>query len=264
VSHAAGTVLELCDRALLLDRGEVLRLGPPAEVVKHYHRLIYAPREEQESIRAQIISAAATEPEPEAEYSRGASSSVDATVAAVHALEEEGFDSGLHSKSKLEYASSGARISDYVIETLEGNEINVLRRGGIYFIAFSVRFDLDCFDVRYGMLIKNVVGTELGGIVSAPLGHGVEQVDTGTCVRVRVPFRPRLTPDVYFVNVGVVAQSDEGEIFLHRVADALIFRMLREGRSIITASVDFSSGQESTVEDVGAVDGRDAKSVRPA
>ena len=56
VSHAAGTVIELCDRVLLLDQGEKLLLGPPREVVSHYHRLIYAPGEEQEGIRARILA----------------------------------------------------------------------------------------------------------------------------------------------------------------------------------------------------------------
>ncbi len=249
VSHAAGTVLELCDRALLLDRGEVLQLGPPADVVKHYHRLIYAPREEQDAIRTQILSATLAEPKPGAELVRGRASSADETISAVRALEEEGFESGLHSKSKLQYVSRGARITDYVIESPEGREVNVLKRGGIYFLAFSVRFDRDCFGIRCGMLIKTVVGTELGGIVSSPLGAGIEQVHAGRSVRVRLPFRPRLTPDVYFANVGVVGQSDDGEIFLHRIADALIFRVLRESESISTGFVDFSSGKEATIED---------------
>ena len=56
VSHAAGAVIELCDRVLLLDRGEPLLIGPPREVVSHYHRLIYAPDEDQEGIRARIPS----------------------------------------------------------------------------------------------------------------------------------------------------------------------------------------------------------------
>ncbi len=263
VSHAAGTVLELCDRVLLLDRGEVLRLGPPGDVVKQYHRLIYAPREEQAAIRAQILSGEPIEPERTFEHSRGGASPDDTDIAAVHALEEETFDSGMQSKSKLEYASRGARITNYAIETAKGTKVNVLRRGGIYFVAFSVRFDLDCFDVRYGLLVKTVIGTELGGIVSAPLGHGIEKVHAGDRVRVRLPFRPRLTPDVYIANVGVVGRSDDGEIFLHRVADALIFRMTREGQSIITSSVDLSSGEDATVEHDGVQIGLDGTTTDP-
>ena len=45
VSHNAGAVLELCDRAVLLDGGEKLLDGDPKSVVAHYQRLLYAPPE---------------------------------------------------------------------------------------------------------------------------------------------------------------------------------------------------------------------------
>lgn len=252
VSHSAGTILELCDRALLLDRGEMLLLGLPRDVVKHYQRLIYAPVEDQESIRAEILAGTSTlnstERETQPELVSGRASTVDPGIAAVQALEEEGFDPGLHSKSQLEYASRGARISDYAIRTRDGQNVNVLRRGRVYFVEFSVRFDRDCDGVRYGTLIKNVVGTELGGIVSSPTGHGLEKIQAGSLVKVRIPFRPRLVSDVYFANVGVVGESKDGDTFLHRIADALIFRVIRERESVITGSIDFSSGEEASIE----------------
>src|SRR5262249_7439390 len=37
VSHAAGTVVELCDRVALLDAGELLALGAPKAVISRYH-----------------------------------------------------------------------------------------------------------------------------------------------------------------------------------------------------------------------------------
>ena len=42
VSHSASLVVELCDRAVLLDRGELLLSGRPRMVVSKYHKLMYA------------------------------------------------------------------------------------------------------------------------------------------------------------------------------------------------------------------------------
>jgi lipopolysaccharide transport system ATP-binding protein len=98
------------------------------------------------------------------------------------------------------------------------------------------------------MLIKTVVGTELGGVVSSSAGEGIEVIRRGRSMSVRIPFRPRLSPDVYFTNVGVVGQSEDGEIFLHRIADAVIFRVIRERDSVISGWVDFSSGEEAQIE----------------
>jgi len=47
VSHSAGTVVELCDRALLLDDGELLVAGEPKQIVANYQRLLYAPAEQR-------------------------------------------------------------------------------------------------------------------------------------------------------------------------------------------------------------------------
>src|SRR5690348_17405177 len=54
VSHAAGTVVELCDRAILLDRGEMIADGAPRFVVPRYHKLLYAPTGKAAAVREAI------------------------------------------------------------------------------------------------------------------------------------------------------------------------------------------------------------------
>ena len=98
------------------------------------------------------------------------------------------------------------------------------------------------------MLIKNVVGTELGGVVSSPPGMGIEHVPAGAELEVRLPFCVRLVPDTYFANVGVVGITDEGENHLHRITDALAFRVLAEREGIVTGSVDLSSEEPAQLE----------------
>lgn len=44
VSHSAGSVIEFCDRAVLLDGGDLIMEGVPKAVVAQYQRLLYAPR----------------------------------------------------------------------------------------------------------------------------------------------------------------------------------------------------------------------------
>jgi lipopolysaccharide transport system ATP-binding protein len=236
VSHAAGTVLELCDRALLLDDGELILGGPPRDVVRHYHRLIYAPVAEQPAIREEIRRDAAARP------TSGAPAADPPDAGTVRTLEPERHDPGLVSKSRLEYAPRGARIREPMIGSkIDGEPCNVLRRGATYRIEFEVVFDQDAFGVRFGMLVKTVVGTELGGIASAPPGQGIEYVARGTMLRVSLPFTVRLAPDTYFANVGVVGIAEEGETFLHRITDALAFRVANEQGSTVTGSVDFST-----------------------
>src|SRR3546814_1374004 len=44
----------LCDRAVLLDHGELLARGTPRNIVSRYQKLLYAPADAVERIRAQI------------------------------------------------------------------------------------------------------------------------------------------------------------------------------------------------------------------
>jgi lipopolysaccharide transport system ATP-binding protein len=54
VSHAGSTIVELCDRAVLMDAGERLASGVPKQIVGRYQKLLYAPAEKRDVIRKQI------------------------------------------------------------------------------------------------------------------------------------------------------------------------------------------------------------------
>ncbi len=81
--------------------------------------------------------------------------------------------------------------------------------------VFRVEFARDAFQVRFGTLVKNIVGTDLGGVVTAAPGEGLAHVSSGEVIEVEVPIRMRLVPGTYFANVGVVGTVDGGEVFLH-------------------------------------------------
>ena len=246
VSHSAGTMMELCDRVLLLDRGESLRLGPPDEVIRHYHRLIYAEPEQHDEIREAIRSGASADEDDLRTDGTTERSTGGGAMARV--LEEERFDPGLESKSLLSYATRGARIGAPAITTPSGQPLNILSRGGLYHVCFRVEFARDAFQVRFGTLVKNIVGTDLGGVVTAAPGEGLAHVSSGEVIEVEVPIRMRLVPGTYFANVGVVGTVDGGEVFLHRITDALAFRVLEERSVVATGGVDLSSDTPARIE----------------
>ncbi len=62
VSHGAATVVELCDQAILLDRGEMLLRGNPKLVVDKYQKLIYAPPNKVDEVRGDIRRLNGNEP----------------------------------------------------------------------------------------------------------------------------------------------------------------------------------------------------------
>ncbi len=56
VSHGAQTIVQLCDRAVLLDAGEKILEGEPKLVVGQYQRLVNASEERQAQIKSEIVN----------------------------------------------------------------------------------------------------------------------------------------------------------------------------------------------------------------
>lgn len=257
VSHAANAVLRICDRALLLDRGEALMSGDPSAVISHYHRLLHAPHEEQDRLRSEIRGLSGSVAEsPDVPRERVAASHV-------HAVEGDRYDAELRPKSTVEYESMGARICDVEMQSAQGERVNVLRRGSPYTYQFEVEFSRDCFGVRFGMMCKDVLGAELGGLASHSRGQSLLRVPAGSVMRVRIPFIARLAPGTYFANAGVVGLVDSDETFLHRILDVWMFRVALETDCLVTGAIDLSASvpaeiiaaAEPCVQFVGAATG---------
>src|SRR3546814_16922969 len=57
VSHSAGNVIDLCDRAVLLDHGELLARGTPRHIVSRYPKLASPPADADQRHRDQTRGA---------------------------------------------------------------------------------------------------------------------------------------------------------------------------------------------------------------
>lgn len=232
VSHAGSAIVELCDRAILLDSGDKLTEGAPKQVVGNYQKMLYAAADRRAIIREQIISGL-----PPTDMS---SEPEESELFEIEHDIEESFDPDLKPHSTIEYEHKGARIRDAGIYTKSKVRVNNLVRGRSYLYRYSVDFADVAERVRFGMLIKTVSGAELGGAVSAPsVGQSVELIEAGTSVQVQFEFACNLTPGLYFLNAGVTGISDQIETFLHRALDVAAFRVIAESGCLATSIVDF-------------------------
>jgi lipopolysaccharide transport system ATP-binding protein len=246
VSHSAGVVTQLCDRAVLLDRGELLLDGSPKFVVSRYQKMLYVPADRAEAVREAIRAeredanaVEATEESPidasDAQLVREAS----ADGARLAKPAEDWFDEGMTPKSTMRYDSRGATITQPRIESLDGRTVNVLRAGQEYVYAYRVDFDVAMRGVRCGMLVKTLTGLELGGAASSLARQPIARVDAGGTVEARFRFRCLLDGGTYFLNAGVLAMVGEEETYVDRLIDAAMFRVLPQPERLATGFVDF-------------------------
>ena len=248
VSHSAGTVLELCNRAILLDHGDVLAVGEPKAVVAKYQKMLYAPSDKAEIIRAGYLAAMNGKVEGSIAPALTESTAVGTAgqLENTDRSESAHFDQGLVSQSVFRYESHGALIGAPRIETLSGRRVNVLVPGGEYVYTYDVAFDRIATCVRFGMLIKTVSGIELGGAVSSSIDEAIPFIEPGSRVRVRFKFHAMVAPGTYFMNAGVTGRVGEEESFLDRLVDAVAFRIPPDIGRLATGFVDF--GVESRIE----------------
>jgi lipopolysaccharide transport system ATP-binding protein len=250
VSHAAGTVIELCDRAILLDRGEVLADGAPKGVISRYQRMLYAPADRVAELRelmkleyrgGEITDSA----QPQSE-----SAQISAVAKTKHDNEAY-FDDGLRSQSEVVYPSQGAVIDDPHLETTDGRRVNVVNAGERYVYTYRVRFEHGATAVRFGMLIKSLTGVEIAGSVSATSENAIEWVEAGMSFIVRFEFSCDLAGGVYFMNAGVSGRLGEEETYLDRRVDALIFRVMSPPQRLATGFVGLVDAVTVTPSRVG-------------
>ena len=242
VSHSVATIVELCDRAILIDSGEVLSDGAPKNVIANYQKLLYAPAEKRAHIKIGIKSQVNSQ--SLAENDRSIPSIVQ-NVSKKNKLNDGAssfYDQNLKPQSTIYYESIGARIVEPVVLTVAGDVVNHLKSTEPYIYRYKVMFDQSAANVRFGMLIKSTTGVQLGGGVSPIESDELRFVDKGTVIDVFFSFDCNLNPDIYYLNAGVVGCLESEEVILHRILDACVIKVLPIEDNTSTAFVNFNCG----------------------
>lgn len=235
VSHSGSQIVELCDRAVLMDAGEKLAVGVPKQIVGRYQKLLYAPADKRKVIREQIQRA-----DSNIEAITEVALQSDKEFIKSSHEQKESFDPNLKPSSTITYESHGAYIETAMVLNLAGEQVNNLTRGVVYRYVYTVNFSMGASNVRFGMLIKTTSGVELGGCASASsTKDSIAATQAGESYRVEFRFRCSLNPGVYFLNAGVVGEVDGNETYLHRLIDIAMFRVQTDADILATGIVDF-------------------------
>ncbi len=236
VSHSPQQILELCDTAMLLDGGEVLLEDAPNRVVPEYQRLLYATPDAAARLRHRLRGGGSA---PAQDAGADAAADPDGRDAASTTAGVATLDPGLRSASVVEYATHGARIGVPRITTPDGRDVNVLVRGDRYAVRYTVDFEATARRVRFGMMIKTTTGVELGGGTCPDAGVLDGEFEAGTRVTVRFDFTCNLFPGMYFLNTGLMGEVGGTDTYLHRLVDAVAFRVATDASRKQSGYVDF-------------------------
>lgn len=240
VSHAGQQIVELCDRALLLEQGRRLLLSDPLTVVRAYHQMIYAEGPKQ----AQLIrdyqeldrtGQSALPPDVPPPPSRPPAATEEKIP------ETDFYESGMVPQSTVVYPSQGARIEGIKIFNNQGREVNNLLAGHEYHFEIRGVF-LEAREIlNIGMHIRTITGVEITAQAYPGPGLQIQNVKRGQQFRLTQKMTMILTPGIYFVGAGIASTTEP--VLMHRILDALMFRVLPKAEKRASGYVDLSTGE---------------------
>lgn len=248
VSHSGPQIVELCDRAILLEQGRRLMCASPMQVVRAYQKLIYAPREEQVRL---VKEYQALDQQQSLKEDKGTdkleSEKVSAPRQGSAEIVKDHFDPGLMPETTTEYPVQGAEIQTIEIRDVEGRSVNVLQLGREYQFIITGRFLADIERVYFGIHIRSISGAVITGQRYPENGKYIEHIDKSNNFRIKFHFKMIVLPGVYFVGAGIWSTGEKEQTCCHRILDALMFRLKPEQKIYSFGYVD-ASAKESNVE----------------
>jgi lipopolysaccharide transport system ATP-binding protein len=251
VSHAAGSVKQMCRRAIFLDHGQMIQRGKCKTVVDNYQKFLYMREPEKSQFRSELLATDVVPVDEPIAVDPLASLNPHAPKVKLltnDASYEQGVDrdpppadyeEGLATQSASYYQPIGAVISNPRIETLDGQKVNLLNPRERYRYCYKVEFNAFAREIVFGWLVKSTSGLELGGGAHDCSDGYIPSVKPGDVYEVSFEFTASLFPGIYYLNCGVSGTMDDYDGFLHRVIDAVAFRIRNVYAKLITGFVDF-------------------------
>ncbi|MFM9280002.1 ABC transporter ATP-binding protein [Paenibacillus jiagnxiensis] len=183
VSHDVTSVSTLCDRCVLINKGEVYSYGEPRKIINDYVRLYNTNEEITKKIeRVNKLS------------KKGNVSLIDAATQSESEEDSEEYRYGDESAviSKIECINDNAPDSDWLVYTMDSFKLRI-----------TVDFYEDCTNPVLGFYIKNKKGLEMYSGNTHYLNQNIGPVKSGEKVVVSFVQKMYLAPDEYIVSIGL-------------------------------------------------------------
>ncbi len=189
VTHSTDSVLKYCDRAIMLDDGELKLTGSPKQVVQAYLEMMFA---SDVTVSKPVVIV------PE-DYN------VDFDPTQDNCLRHPTYNS-----NEERWGDGRAKICHYEVLQNGAQTSGLVHRGDNLRIRMSVLFEHDVDDIIYGITVKTNDGNAVYGTNSRLVGSLPTTQNAGDLVSVEYELTLNLLAGDYFVSLGV-AQDHESK-----------------------------------------------------
>lgn len=233
VSHNTASIIDMCDKVLLLDRGERVIYGGALEATRVYQKLMYAPADQKHQLVQQYRTAEKTGQSISTIEQRDLPRDEDSVC--------DEYDPSLVPDTEMAYPVQGAEIHSFQIFNLDGKKVNLLRQGAVYRFQINGNILLDAESLFFAIHIRTISGAVITGQRYPEEGGYVSKVFEGESFMSDFTFKMDLLPGTYFVGGGVWSSNEPN--CLHRILDATMFRVVQADKMRSFGLVNLMAGE---------------------
>lgn len=245
VTHDTSIIVQICNRAMILEQGQVFDEGEPHRIAKVYHRLMFG---SQEDNSVQVIEQTRGAQIQEAVPSQDGGPSGDQMTGAVvsELPDAESFEA--QGRREVRYGSKGIVVKRIGIRGSSGSGtllFDVHESCEVFFEA-EYREDIQG-EVSFGFIISNIKGLEVFGTKCGLFDIFVPPGPKGKKFRGTMRLNMSMVPGTYFLSVAVAPRVGvNGDDFYDFRFDALEFQVMGSPRCFTTSVVDLKASLEYT------------------
>ncbi|WP_243370863.1 FkbM family methyltransferase [Geotalea sp. SG265] len=209
VSHSTAVMNNLCDEAMLLDKGNLIRVDEPRVISKMYHELVFG--EQIDKSEREHLPSATSHMTSQREKLRN------------QALDRLSNHQTEHAPQELRHGNRKAEIIDFGIFDLNETRVANLSSGQNYSFCSRALFYESCDKVFASFVIRDVQGVELYYSNTEILHVDVPSQVAGDILEIRVNVTMWLASGDYFLSFAILDR--ETSDFLDRRMDAFHFKV---------------------------------------
>lgn len=247
VSHDMGSVIKYCDRALLLNKGKQVFVGPCSQAVDIYKKIL-ANQFHEEELEQLAENSVAGKTAADISADQNALHGTDRSK--VHAQEnrtDASWKSRLILNSNVvEYGEKEGEIIDFALVDHKGMITSSLDKGEKFQIKMRVKFHQDMDHPIFAYTIKDRKGTEITGTNTVLEGNTLEKVVKGQEVVVCFTQDMDLQSGQYLLSLGCTGYQMDNLVIYHRLYDACFLEVFSTKDTVgyfdMNAAVSYEEG----------------------
>jgi len=225
VSHAANTIIQLCNRAILIDDGEILFDGSPKEVIHNYHKILFAKKGNITSVKEEIKGLTSLNNDSTIKKDETEEVSVDV----LKKEEKPGayFIPNFKPTSTSIMKMADIDVSEFQILTLDGKKVNVLVQNEEYFFTYKVKFNSRTRNIRFGMSIRTDKSLLLSSMRYIKKNKDLNRTfKKGEIFNVKWKFKCIFLQKNYFIYSSISSYENSEFSCLVAMSDVLVFKVI--------------------------------------